>query len=210
LLYGLASLAVHKEHTMKSALVTLAALFLSSLSYAQEAQEAAPREPLPAPPPVVTVEPPPTVAPVSDHSFGIHVGANIGLFEIDGQHGHFYAFGAGNLGVPILTDGRVGFGMIGAGYTFALSSPGESMWYMDVLALGTAGRVDPSVTIGGGIGIGFRYLHRSGFTFSAKVPLFGATGQVSGNYGYSGAAALGNFYLASAVSLPVVSLGYRF
>ena len=86
------------------------------------------------------------------------------------------------------------------------------MWYMDLLALGTAGRIDPSIVLGGGIGVGFRYLHRSGFTFPAEVPLFGATAQGSGNnsYGYSGAAALGNFYLASAVSLPMVSIGYRF
>jgi hypothetical protein len=188
---------------MLRALATLAGLFLSSLAVAQEAEQP------PPPPPQIAVETPPASI-VSDRSIGVHVAANIGLFSVDGQFGHFYAFGAGNLGVPIISEGQVGFGMMGAGYTFALSSPGESMWYMDLLALGTAGRLGDSVIGGAGIGVGFRYLHRTGFTFSLKAPIFGATAQLSGNMPYSGASAVGNFYLANFVSLPAVSVGYRF
>jgi hypothetical protein len=147
---------------------------------------------------------------VSDKSIGVHVAANIGLFEVDGQYGHFYTFAAGNLGVPMITNGQVGFGMIGAGYSVPLSQPSDSMWYLDLLALGTAGRVSQDQLVAGaGLGIGFRYLHRSGFTFSAKLPVFGATTALSGQ-GFDGASSLGAFYLANLVSLPAISIGYRF
>jgi hypothetical protein len=149
-----------------------------------------------------------------DRSIGAHVAVNVGLFALDAQLGHFYAFGAGNLGVPLLTDGRAGFGMIGAGYTFALGPITESHWQVDMMGLATAGRIDSYQTLGGvGVGVGFRYLHTSGFTFGAKIPVFGATLPLGGSspFGgpYTGAASLGNFYLASFITLPCVSFGYR-
>lgn len=197
---------------MKNALVILLSLVSSAAAFAQG-------ETPPPPPPSsegVAVAEVPASAPasiVSDRSIGVHVAANIGLFEVDAQYGHFYAFAAGNLGVPILTDGATGFGMAGLGYSIALSSPGESMWYLDLMALGTAGRTrTDNAIVGGGLGLGFRYLHRSGFTFSTKVPIFGATAEpVSAPFsGFNGAQSLSTFYLASLISLPVVSIGYRF
>jgi hypothetical protein len=180
---------------MKTALITLFITAATAVS-AQESNE-------------VVSPPPPPPSAVSERSVGIHVGANVGLFELDAQFGHFYAFGAGNLGVPMITDGSVGFGVIGAGYTVPLSAPSESMWYLDLLALGTAGRNDERTVAGAGVGFGFRYLHRSGFTFSVKVPVFGATTALSGP-GMDGATSLGHFYLANLVSLPLLSVGYRF
>lgn len=195
---------------MNRTLTLLTALLTSNLALADEAGDA-PLEP-PTPPPQLTAPAPDPVSVVSDRSIGVHVAVHIGLFAVDAQAGHFYGFAAGNLGMPLVTDGRTGFGMIGAGYSFALSPPSESMWFMDALFLATAGRVGDQALLGGGVGVGFRYLHRSGFTFGAKLPVFGATAQLSSSTpgGYSGAAALGNFYLANLVSLPAVTFGYRF
>jgi hypothetical protein len=163
----------------------------------------------PAPPAEVTVaaEPAPAVEPVRDVSLSIQLAVNVGLLSVDVQVRRFYVFAAGNIGVPLLSHGLIGAFAMGAGYTFALTSPSDSMWFMDLFGLANPGWMNGSPFIGLGAGLGFRYLHRSGFTMGLKVPLLG--GVIGANQNGT-AAAVGYFFLANAIALPAVSFGYRF
>lgn len=182
-----------------------------------------PPPPIEAAPPPAAV-PPPAVAPVyppaprevvSDHSIGIHVGVNLGLFAFDVHQGHFYAFAAANAGIPLVSNGSIGAFAIGFGYSTTISRPDESMWFMDffVEALpgwqqqnARFGTADLVVGVGGGLG--FRYLHRSGFTMGFKLPVFGASFSTQSNF--SAAQSVGVFYLFNGIALPIISFGYRF
>lgn len=211
-----------------------AALAVAQATPAPTAEPAPAAPPVPSiPPPPPSAEPtatpapttvPPAVAPplygrgpampkevVSDRSFGIHVGVNLGLFAVDFQLGHFYGFAAGNAGVPLVSNGSIGAFAIGLGYTTPLSHPDESMWFMDffVDALpGWATQGGAEAVVGAGVGLGFRYLHRSGFTAGFKIPVFGASFSTASNYSTS--QSVGMFYLFSAIALPIISFGYRF
>ncbi|MBL8952172.1 MAG: hypothetical protein JNK82_15425 [Myxococcaceae bacterium] len=201
---------------MKSALLT--AVTLLAVSFDAYADETPP----PPPPPAAAAEPAPTppAAVVDDAlptTIGIHVGLNLGLFSVDAQAGHFYGFIAGNAGIPLVSNGNLGSVVAGVGYTFALTQ-GESRWMMDVLGIVPVGWMQNFSTNGrdiyggAGVGVGFRYLHRSGFTLGFKVPVFGFTlgTPVANAGGSAGATSVGLFYLANAISLPVVSFGFRF
>jgi hypothetical protein len=153
----------------------------------------------------------------SERSVGIHVGVNLGLFAFDVQRDHFYGFVSGNLGIPLVTNGAAWAVILGAGYSLPISSPEQTRWVMDFL--GTVAPGGSSMSWGPtsfytavGVGLGFRLLHASGFTLGFKIPVFGmAFGPaVGGRESFRGDVSVGSYYLASGVSLPVVSFGYRF
>lgn len=174
-----------------------------------------------APPPAVpapavgpaTVAPPPR-EPVSDHSIGIHVGVNLGLFAFDVHQGRFYAFAAANAGIPLVSNGSIGAFALGFGYSTPISRPDESMWFMDFFVEALPGWQQsfnfntPDLVVGVGGGLGFRYLHRSGFTMGFKLPVFGAAFSTQATF--SAAQSVGAFYLFNAIALPIISFGYRF
>ncbi len=81
------------------------------------------------------------IKPVSEHSFGIHTGVNIGLVQLDAQYDHFYGYASTTLGIPLITNGNDFIGNVGLGYTVALSSPAESMWFFDMYAQGLGGKM---------------------------------------------------------------------
>lgn len=188
-------------------------------------------EPIPDAPPVAAVPPPATApaaapaltpAPIVNVAkgtwFGAYAAVNIGLIGVDLHIDRSYTFLAGNLGVPLVSNGDFGAFAIGSGYSFPLSTPGDSMWVLDVFGVVNPGwqrRYDACfdfgcspVTypfVGLGAGVGFRYLHWSGFTFGIKAPVFGA----AINGGATTSAAVGTFYLANLVGLPIVSFGFR-
>lgn len=145
---------------------------------------------------------------------GIHVGLNLGLVAFDVHQGHVYAFVAANLGVPLVSNGSVGAFALGFGYSTALSRPDESMWFMDVFVealpgwLRTSGFTTVDLVVGVGGGLGFRYLHPSGFTVGFKVPAFGASFTTRPNA--DGPQSVGSFYLFNLITLPIISFGYRF
>lgn len=153
-----------------------------------------------------------TLPVVRDNSVSVQLGVNIGLLAADLQIRNFYLFGAGNIAVPLITDGGVSAFATGAGYTFALSKPAESMWFMDLLGILNPARTNWLAAdkwgLGLGAGIGLRYLHHSGFTMGLKLPLLGAYIDNGGEQSTQSSVAL--FFLANAIALPVVSLGYRF
>jgi hypothetical protein len=216
--------------------VVLSSLCAAPFAWAQDggvsdvaagAVEAPLPSPPPAPPPIEAAPPPaavpPAVAPgstpaprevVSDRSIGIHVGLNLGLFAFDVHQGHVYAFVAANAGVPLVSNGSVGAFALGMGYSTALSRPDESMWFMDFFVdalpgwVRTSGLNTPDLVVGVGGGLGFRYLHRSGFTLGFKVPVFGASFTTQPNV--DTAQSVGSFYLFNLIALPIISFGYRF
>ena len=143
---------------------------LSTTTFAQE--EVAPA---PVAQPALVAEakaPVAAVAVVDPHSIGVHLGANVGLLAIDVHQGRFYGFLAANAGVPLLTNGGMGAGVLGLGASFAISAPAESMWFFDAF------KMIKQPFVGVGPGVGFPYLHRSGFVFGVKIPIFGAFGRV--------------------------------
>ena len=184
-------------------------------------------QPIPDAPPPAAV-PPPATAPVAAPApavnvakgtfFGAYAALNIGLIGIDLHVNRSYTFLAGSLGVPLVTNGDFGAFAIGSGYSFPISAAGESMWVLDVFGVVNPGwqrRYDVCFDfgcspqtypfVGIGAGVGFRFLHWSGFTFGIKAPVFGA----AINGGSTTSAAVGTFYLANLVGLPIVSFGFR-
>jgi hypothetical protein len=183
----------------------------------------------PPPPPPTAAAPAPeaTVSEVSaaelkapsTHAFGIHTGVNVGLVQVDAMYDHFYGFASTTLGVPLLSNGDIAIGNVGLGYTTALSSPGESMWYFDIYGQGLAGKMNLSGIQGTpsgygaiGLGVGIRYLHRSGFTVGFKLPVFGMSfgDAVSSGGSFSGPTSLGLYYLGNLFSSAPVTIGFRF
>src|SRR5450432_1575468 len=170
----------------------------------------------PPPPPASAPAPEATVSEaavsgekaVSTHSFGIHTGVNVGLVQVDAMYDHFYGFASTTLGVPLLSSGDIAIGNVGLGYTTALSSPGESMWYFDIYGQGLAGKMNLSGLQSGsgfgaiGLGVGIRYLHRSGFTVGFKLPVFGVSfgDAVSSGGSFNGPNSLAYYYLGNVLS----------
>jgi hypothetical protein len=149
---------------------------------------------------------------------GIHVAANLGLFAIDVQAGHFYGMIAGNAAVPLLSNGDYASFTALGGYSAALRRSTRGAWKMDLMLQVTPGwtRWFPSETptstlygfVGVGATVGFRYESRGGFSLGFRIPVFG---YAIGRTGPRGTiVGVGNYYLASIVSLPIVSFGYRF
>jgi len=95
------------------------------------------------------------------------------------------------------------------------------MWFFDVFGEAVAGwdhEFDLDyVHLGFGVGIGLRFLHESGFTFSVQLPVLGVAfgGESELGFGRGGVSSAGAssatelFYLFSAMGTPVVSVGYR-
>lgn len=164
--------------------------------------------PVPQSSPVAEVSAPAEVVPQGPKESGVSVqmAAHVGLLEVDVQIGRFYGFAAGNIGIPLLTDGQVGALTAGLGYTFALRKSAEVAWYMDLLALGNFMWLGQMPMGGFGVGMGFRMVHASGFTMGFKIPALG--GEIGAGGGTQMAVAY--FFLANAIALPVFSLGYRF
>jgi hypothetical protein len=187
---------------------------------------AAPPPPAPVPAPIAVTPAPAPVAPVPvmaapeqplGDSTSVFAALNVGLFGVDVHRGHFYGFLSGNVGVPILTNGSFGAFALGAGYAMKLTESEGSGWFMDFF-----GEVNPGWQqtydyttfsnytnqpfCGVGVGLGFRYLHKSGLTLGFKIPIVG----FAINGGSSGAASAGTYYLANLVALPIVSIGIRF
>lgn len=169
--------------------------------------------PVVAPAPAVYYPPGEVEPPVSEDSIGVHVALHLGLFAADLQRGHFYAFVSANAGVPMVSNGETGAFALGLGATTAVSRPAPSMWYMDVFGevlpgwnMGINGEHRPLVAVGAGLG--FRYLHRSGFVLGFKMPVFGMSFPALQNF--SAAESVGGYYVFNLIALPMVSFGYRF
>jgi hypothetical protein len=190
--------------------VVVISMVVAGAGFAQEQQQ--PTQP-PPPPPVPVAEQSVLPSAPLDRSFGVHTGINVGLLELDGQVGHLYGFASSALGIPLLSNGSTVVGALGIGYTVQLSSGDGSGWYFDLFGEGQGGKLLGNSHAAIGMGVGLRYLHRSGFTMGFKLPVFGmSVGDASkdGNGQFSGPASLGNYYLGYLCSQAPLTLGFRF
>ena len=117
---------------------------------------------------------------------GLHVSLT-GAVGLDLEFGHSYSFAAASVLIPISSRGRAALFGGGTGVTFDLSRWPTARWTLDFFAffvggweprscfIGPCAQVTDTVLIPG-VGLGFRYLHRSGFTFAVKLPLFCVAG----------------------------------
>lgn len=156
-----------------------------------------------------------------NHYVSVSTGINLGLIEFDIASGHLIASFSTAAGVAMVTNGQFAVAEVRVGYAFALSSPGETMWFFDLFVEALPGHAvngsgfPPSHTpgeglyCGFGVALGFRYVHRSGLVLGFKLPLvgFGVGEWVDGED------ALGNllsYYAAHAFSSSLFTLGLRF
>ena len=170
---------------------------------------------------------PPMASLSSKRHVGLQVGSGPGNVFLDVDYGHFYGFVGTSIGYPIIFSGSdqaqfFAFA-VGAGGTWRISP--HSNWKFDLM-----GTLTPTwwggFSAGIGIAAGFHYTSPTGFTFGFKIPLIGAApgcnktvgdstyddnGNTVGCQKVSGGANLvANYYLQAGMSLPLLSLGYRF
>jgi hypothetical protein len=151
---------------------------------------------------------------LEERPVGVHAAVSLGLISIDANAAGLYGFASCAVGIALLSEGRFTVGVLGIGYSFALSPPGETMWVIDMFAEATGGQLmiasssQPSMVGGFGLGFGFRWLHQSGFVLGFKLPIVGVA--TAGSARMNIGDALGAFYWANVLSLPLMSLGYRF
>jgi hypothetical protein len=149
-----------------------------------------------------------------ERPFGVHAGLNAGLVILDADRDGLYGFGTLALGAAMLTQGKATLGVLGVGVSFPLGPPDDTMWVFDLFGEVSGGNTfispPPGDTVFGavGVGLGFRWLHHSGFVLGFKLPLFGAA--IATKVSLQPGDAVGVFYLANLLALPLVSLGYRF
>ncbi|MCC6811933.1 MAG: hypothetical protein IT381_31205 [Deltaproteobacteria bacterium] len=147
--------------------------------------------------------------------FGIYAALHVGLIGVDLQAGHFYGYLAGGVGWALLSDLRFGAFTGGAGYSVTIMRGRTSDWKLDILGMLGGGwndlwRGESLVRygyMGGGIGVGFRFEHQSGFSLGFKIPAFGYMGSPYIRRTRDGIVL---FYMNAIASLPIVSFGYRF
>ena len=159
-------------------------------------------------PPTTTAAPDLTAPPlpppfVHNRHFGLQLGLAPAV-TLDVEAGHFYGFLSADLVLPMADTQLLGFSG-GAGVTFALSP--RSHWNMDIFAHLDIARFS-EYDIGGGVGIGFHYTASNGFTLGFKIPILGYSGTNESNN--NSAEGVAFYYLGAVMSLPVISLGYRF
>lgn len=172
----------------------------------------------PAPPPVVTPEMPPSAPedaepPMKPRYFGVHLGMAPGV-ALDVDYEYFHAFASTSWLFPLVTSGQMVAFTAGMG----ASIPFSPRWRFDVF--GHVAPIFESVSgysgtglqphVGFGLGIGLHYTAPSGFSIGVKLPVIGAATTTSTQANASVGEIVGWYYLASAFSLPVFSVGYRF
>jgi hypothetical protein len=158
---------------------------------------------MPAPAPTMETsrnEPPP-----KPRHFALGLGIPPALsFDLD--YRLFYAFGNLSLVFPAATGGGWVPFSLGFGLNFALAR--NSAWKMEVFAQVTPMYFENNWWTGVGVGIGFHYTWRSGFTLGFKLPVLGYSFT---NKSYTQAGdSVAIYYLSYAMATPVAFVGYRF
>lgn len=173
------------------------------------------------PPPVdvaasVREEEGPKSKPAARH-VGVHIGLPPGVaFDVD--YGNFHAFISTSLLFPIASSGQMFAFTAGAGPTFALTDRwhfdlffhlAPMFWQQYYYSVGNTSGLRFEPFLAAGVGMGFHYTAPSGWCVGITLPLLGGA---AGNYpafNDSVGIAAAYYYLASAMSLPGFSFGYR-
>jgi hypothetical protein len=155
-------------------------------------------------------------APERERIVGAHFGATVSL-AVDAQWRAFYGFVNGNVLFPLTTVAGTNSWIAlstGGGVTFPLAK--GSRWRFDLFGLVLPLYLGGSYTyLGLGAGIGLRFETHAGFSFGVKVPVIGYSARIGHSpYGYDSPFHAGYgfayYYLAAAMGMPLLSVGYRF
>jgi hypothetical protein len=158
------------------------------------------------------------------HFLSLQSGINFGLIEVGFQSDHFVGAVSTNVGWAVNSNGEQLAGDFRGGYTWALSPPGETMWFFDLTVDVLPGRIanglvgpfgDPhqGIFFACGASLGFRYVHRSGLVLGFRLPLMGLsfgdwddTQHPTFDFGTS----MSGWLLALGLSSSAFTLGLRF
>ena len=170
----------------------------------------------PSPPPASpTLEEAPPAAPQQPtpewHNFGVHLGIAAGV-ALDGDYKNFHTFVSTSFLFPLVSSGDLFAFTAGAGASFALSPSWRIDLFGHVAPLfwkGVTSYNQTSTFVGVGVGIGFRYVSANGWCLGVKLPLLGAAPGDYPAYNSSVGVVAAYYYIASGVSLPVFSVGWR-
>jgi hypothetical protein len=168
----------------------------------------------PAQPPVIPLGKKPRTY---DRALGIHAGLP-GVLAFDGAFKPVYFLFSVGIGVPAATRFQYGSYTIGLGTTFRLK---RSRWSFDIFAHGTPSYIpdpryytylgtnsrQPLFIFAAGVGLGFHYTFANGLDIGFKLPIAGAAGS---SRPLKATQHIAYYYLNSAISFPLFSLGYRF
>jgi hypothetical protein len=169
-------------------------------------------EPVAPPPAPAAVAAAPAPEPPLNRHFGLLLGLAPAL-NIDLDYGLFYGFANASLVLPIASGGDLAGFSVGVGTNFNVSAhhPGLKL---EVFAYTSPARLGSDEWVYGfGVGIGLHYTFRSGFSIGFKAPILGySVNSRRSSYSSSSSSgeAVAEFYLSSAMGLPIFSLGYRF
>lgn len=147
-------------------------------------------------------------------SFGVNFGVTPSVM-LDVDYNLFYGFLNVNLVFPLATASSSHpwwTGSVGAGVSLPVSK--NSRWKFDIFGsvLPLAGLESSKTYVSIGVGLGMHYTFPSGFTVAFKLPALGYTVRTC-TYDCSNldsGEAFAYYFLASAMGLPIVSVGYRF
>ena len=170
------------------------------------------------------VAPPPPIAPNVDRHFGIMAGAGPIVVALDADYRPFYGFVSSGLALPLYLQERDRRGAVSLGLGGSWRLRPSTNWQIDIFGHATFGfdnhydysSYNPSTgsytyslrPYGAlGLGVGFHYTMQSGFTVGFKIPVIGgAFGGPVRDAPSSGA----YYYLATIISFPLATIGYRF
>lgn len=152
----------------------------------------------------LTLQPQPP--PIRERGFGLQFGL-IPSLVLDVDAGLFYGFAVASLLWPIVSEGD--WLAFAAGLGVSLQPKKSSPFKLDIFAHFSPVRLEDQWDFGFGVGFGFHYTTKSGFTLAVKIPVIGYSVRHGGDDHEKGEAA-GYYYLTGVMSLPVFSLGYRF
>jgi hypothetical protein len=152
-----------------------------------------------------------------------HLGINLSLapgVDVDLDYGLFHGFIAGSLVMPAATDGGLyGFSTgLGLGIPVAPHNPRlrlDVFAHFNVMHFGSTcfncGSMASQMTYGFGLGLGLHYTWDNGLTLGFTTPVLGysVTPGTGGSDSYGGAR-VANYYLSSAIGMPLGFIGYRF
>lgn len=157
-----------------------------------------------------------------------HVGIAMSVVPgvaLDFDYGMFRAFANVGILLPLATSGEavpLSFG-IGAGIPLSKRYPSFKLDVMGYAAMlinaknysysyaSSSYNRSPEVSIAGvGLGVGLHYTWNNGFTLGGMVPILGAAVHLAGAQSPDIAERTAMHFLASAASMPLFYLGYRF
>lgn len=141
-------------------------------------------------------------------------GAIAGVVALDVEYGRFYGFASTSLPLSVFVSDEYAAGALGLGARFLMAH--DKRWSFDVWAFGIPARTTffddyttPELSLALGLGAGFHFTSPRGFTFGFKVPIVGSAISLE-RQGFAHATDRAKvFYAHSALTLPVVSFGYR-